>query len=94
MRCRGVVSILWAWLRTGRAEGARLKEGALPGIDVHALDPGMGACDLEKRKSKGERAQFCIRKQAFRCLHCSVIEGCLRAEFLSTVKNKAGFPRV
>lgn len=82
-RCRGVVPILGAWLRlqrTGRAKGARLKEEVLPGIDVHALDPGMGACGLERRKSKGERAQFCIRKQTFRCLHCSsVIEGCLRA---------------
>lgn len=51
--------------QTGRALGARLKEGALLAIDVHVPDPGVGACGLERRRSKNERARFHIRKQAF-----------------------------
>lgn len=51
--------------QTGRAEGARFKEGALLAIDVHVPEPGVGACGLERRRSKGERARFHIRKQAF-----------------------------
>lgn len=51
--------------QTGRAVGARLKEGALLAIDVHVPDPGVGACSLERRRSKNERARFHIRKQAF-----------------------------
>lgn len=42
------------------ADLARLEERALPGIDVHAPDPGVGACGLEGRRNKGERAQFYI----------------------------------
>lgn len=51
--------------QTRRAVGARLKEGALLAIDVHVPDPGVGACGLERRRSKNESARFHIRKQAF-----------------------------